>query len=133
MKTRTLSLGVLLLIGQCTISAQSVKKEKFEVAGNCGICKVQIEGSAKSVDGVKSGKWDEETKIFTLVYDSNQVNIQKVHKAIARAGYDTKMVQASRKTYKELPECCKYERMREDLYKMKLSKIEGIGSVGIEF
>ena len=129
-----LSLAVLMVFGPGTISSQTGKNEKFEVAGNCDLCEHQIAMAAKSIDGVNHAEWNNETKMLAIVYDSNHVKIHKVHKAIARAGYDTKMVQADRKAYNELPECCKYERMSEEMYrKMKLSKIEGIGSVGIEF
>ncbi len=119
MKTRMLRLGVLIVIGLGTVSAQMGKNEKFEVAGNCDLCEHRIEKAATSVGGVNSAEWNKEIKMLEVIYDSNHVNIHKVHKAIAKAGYDTKMIKAGEKAYDELPACCKYERMSEEIYQQK--------------
>ena len=111
MKTRMLSLIALMVFGITTVVAQTEKKEKIEVAGNCGLCKTRIEGAAKSVAGVSSAEWNIETKILNVNYDSTKVNIHQVHMAIAKAGHDTKMHKASDDDYNQLPACCKYERL----------------------
>jgi copper chaperone CopZ len=96
-----------------TVTAQTEKTEKFEVAGNCGMCETRIEKAAKSVDGVLSADWDKETKMVEVKFDSDKVAIQKVDMAIAKVGHDTKMHKASDEVYDKLPGCCKYERMKE--------------------
>ncbi len=111
MKTRMLSLVVLMVLGITSVFAQTGKKEIFKVAGNCDMCENRIEKSAKSVGGVTSAEWDKETKMLEVVFDSEQTGINKIHMAIAKAGHDTKMHKASDDDYDQLPECCKYERL----------------------
>ena len=111
MKTRMLSLITILLFSITSVSAQNEKKETFEVAGNCGMCKTRIEKAATSLDGVTSAGWDRETKLLEVKYDSASVNLHEIHMAVARAGHDTKMHKADKKTYDNLPGCCKYERL----------------------
>jgi len=114
MKTRMLSLITIMVLSITTMFAQSEKKEKFEVAGNCGMCKNRIEEASKTVEGVNSANWDKETKMLEVKYDSSKVNIHKVHMAIAKAGHDTKLHKASNETYDKLPGCCKYERLSSE-------------------
>ena len=110
MKTKiSLSLLMLLALG-LSVFAQDVKTEKFEVSGNCDMCKARIEKAASSVVGVKSASWDKETKMAEVSFDTKKTDIHKVHMAIAKAGHDTDMHKASDEVYEKLPACCKYER-----------------------
>ena len=113
MKTRMLNLVALVFITMTAVTAQTEKKESFVVAGNCGMCETRIEKAAKSVDGVVSADWDKETKMIDVKFNSDKVDIHKVHMAIAKVGHDTKMHKASDDVYSKLPGCCKYERMKE--------------------
>ena len=113
MKTKILSLLALVIITVTTVTGQTEKKESFEVAGNCGMCETRIEKAAKSVDGVLSADWDKETKMIDVKFNSDKVDIHKVHMAVAKAGHDTKMHKASDEVYDNLPGCCKYKRMEE--------------------
>lgn len=117
MKTKMLSLLALVFIAMNTLTAQTEKKETFEVAGNCGMCKTRIEKAAKTVDGVLSADWDKESKMIDVKLTSEKVEIHRVHMAIAKAGHDTKMHKASDEVYDKLPGCCKYERMKEEVEK----------------
>jgi periplasmic mercuric ion binding protein len=92
---------------------QIIKVKKFEVKGNCGMCEKTIETAAKSVDGVLSADWSQETKIMTLSYDDSKTDVSKVQKAIADAGYDTPMHRAKDEVYNKLHSCCKYDRSEE--------------------
>jgi mercuric ion binding protein len=114
MKTKMLSLVALVFITMTTVTAQTEKKETFKVAGNCGMCETRIEKAAKSVDGVTAADWNKETKMIDVKFDSEKATIHKVHKAIAKAGHDTKMHKASKEVYDKLPGCCKYDRMKEE-------------------
>ena len=113
MKTKILSLLALVFFTVITVRAQTEKKETFKVAGNCGMCETRIENAATSVEGVHSADWDKETKMIDVKFDSDKVDIHKVHMAVAEAGHDTKMHKASDEVYDKLPGCCKYERMEE--------------------
>ena len=133
MKTRMLNLVALLVLSITTVVAQTEKKEKFEVAGNCGMCKNHIETAANSVEGVSSAEWNRETKLLEVSYDSNRVNIHKIHMAVAEAGHDTKMLNANDEAYNNLPECCKYERLngKEAYIEKQLMKMANIDTTGI--
>jgi len=93
------------------IDAQTneMQTETFKVWGNCGMCKKTIEKSLK-VKGVSSAKWNKDTKMITVVFDSKVINLATIHKKIARAGYDTEMETASDEVYNKLHGCCQYDR-----------------------
>ncbi|MFO7977409.1 MAG: heavy-metal-associated domain-containing protein [Bacteroidales bacterium] len=90
-------------------ASSAAEKTTFKVYGNCGMCEARIEKAAK-IDGVISADWSQETKMLTLEYDAEKVDLQEVHQAIADAGHDTEKVKADDKTYEALPGCCLYER-----------------------
>lgn len=95
------------------ISFSQTKTTDFKVYGNCGMCKSRIEKAAK-IDGVTSAVWSLETKMLTLQYDAQKVNLDDVHQKIADAGHDTEKVRAKDDTYSNLPACCHYERKDAD-------------------
>ena len=85
-------------------------KAEFKVYGACGMCETRIEKAAKSVDRVISADWNQDTQMLTIEYDPDKVNIDYVHKIIAKAGHDTDKVRAEDEVYQGLPACCHYER-----------------------
>lgn len=86
------------------------KTDKFEVKGNCELCKSRIEKAAKAVDGVSTANWDKETKMLQVSFDSNKTTTHSIQMAIADAGHDTPMHKAKDEVYNALPACCKYNR-----------------------
>jgi len=80
----------------------------FAVSGNCEMCKERIEKAAKSINGVLSANWSVETKKITVKFDPKKVNLDAIHKAIAKVGHNTEKYKADDSTYDALPECCKY-------------------------
>ncbi|HKJ79237.1 MAG TPA: cation transporter [Prolixibacteraceae bacterium] len=110
MKTKVvLSLMVVAMLTVTTAFGKS-KTEKFKVFGNCGMCEKTIEKAAKSVDGVSTADWDKESKMIQVSFDDSKTDVHKVHMAIAKAGYDTKMHKATDEAYNKLHGCCQYER-----------------------
>lgn len=109
MKTRVLSLASMFLLGTSLVFAQA-KTEKFEVKGNCGMCETRIEKAAKSVEGVTTADWNQETKILVVSFDESKTSVHKVQMAIAKVGHDTPMHKAKDEVYNALPGCCKYDR-----------------------
>jgi periplasmic mercuric ion binding protein len=81
----------------------------FKVYGNCGMCKKNIE-SALEIKGVKSAVWNVETKMIEVVYLPEIITEDKIHEAIAKAGYDTDKVKARDEDYKRLHTCCQYRK-----------------------
>jgi copper chaperone CopZ len=82
----------------------------FGVRGNCGMCKKTIEKAARSVDGVASAEWNRTQKRIAIQYDAQKADAMGVQEAIAAAGYDTEQIAADENAYKNLPDCCQYDR-----------------------
>lgn len=80
----------------------------FHVSGKCEMCKERIEKAASSINGVKNGVWDIDTKEFSMDFNPEITDISTVQKAIARVGHDTELFRADDETYNKLPECCLY-------------------------
>ncbi len=84
--------------------------QTFAVKGNCDMCKKKIETAAKSIKGVNEANWQVDTKQLTIILNTDSINIQQIHKAIAKAGYNTELVKADEASYNSLHECCKFEK-----------------------
>jgi copper chaperone CopZ len=111
MKTRMMSLLAICVLGTFAVFAQADKKERFKVAGNCGMCETRIEKAANGLEGVTSAAWDKETKMIEVSFNPDQTSKDEIQKAIAKAGHDTPNHKATEEVYDSLPGCCKYERM----------------------
>ncbi len=109
MKIKFLSLVVLFLMGIMNVLAQS-KTEKFKVYGNCGMCEQRIEKAVLKVEGVTAVDWNKKTKMIEVSFDQKKTDLNKIHLAIVKAGYDTDKHKAKSKDYNELPGCCQYDR-----------------------
>lgn len=106
MKTLFLILATIIL--SFKVQAQStIVTSTLSVKGNCEDCKERIE-NASDIKGVKVCKWDSETKVATVTFDSGKTSMETIEKAIAKAGYETKNQKADPKAYAKLPKCCKY-------------------------
>ncbi len=81
----------------------------FKVLGNCDMCKSRIEKAALGVDGVYEASWDKNTKMIEFKANGD-LDLTKVHKAIAAVGHDTDKEKAPDDVYNKLPGCCLYDR-----------------------
>ena len=88
------------------------KTATVKVWGNCGMCKSRIEKALK-IDGVKKGGWDADTKMLTVSYDYNTINLDQIQQTIATAGHDTEKFRAADSVYAKLPGCCSYDRQKD--------------------
>lgn len=86
----------------------NIVHERFKVSGSCGMCKETIEKAAKSLQGVNEAHWSLKTKIIHVSFNSKRVKVADIHKAIAKAGYDTDQEKADDDVYNSLPGCCHY-------------------------
>jgi len=101
---------IFALFSVVKLSAQStVTTATLSVKGNCGECKERIENAA-DIKGVKICKWDEDTQVATITFDSKKVTLEQIEKAIAKAGHETAHEKANDTAYKGLPDCCKYKQ-----------------------
>jgi copper chaperone CopZ len=85
-------------------------KQSFKVRGNCEMCKSKIEKAAKSVNGVKSAKWNMVTGKMNVKYNKDKTTIDIIQQSIAEVGYDTEEYVAKDEDYDNLHYCCKYKR-----------------------
>ncbi len=88
----------------------NVEHATFKVSGNCEMCKSTIEKAASSLEGVNVANWNIESNQMHVSFNKDKVSLDKIHKTIAAAGYDTEKMKADDKAYKNLPECCQYTR-----------------------
>lgn len=103
-------------VGEKKISAKvkSLETTSFRVYGNCGMCKDRIERAARSIKGVVVAVWEEEKSMITIKYQPSLVEVEAIHKALAKVGHDTDSVRANDADYQDLHSCCKYERPQMD-------------------
>jgi copper chaperone CopZ len=106
MKKLLLLCIILLTFGSIAIAQNPTT---IKVAGNCGMCKKNIEKAAKSA-GASTASWDKVAKVLTVSFDAAKTSVDKIEASIAGAGYDTEHKEASIEAYKKLDECCQYER-----------------------
>ncbi|SDB28028.1 Copper chaperone CopZ [Flavobacteriaceae bacterium MAR_2010_188] len=83
------------------------------VYGNCGMCEARITKAARTIPGVASATWDEDTKMLAVNYDVSKTSLSEIEMAVAKVGHDTKNNAAANATYYNLPACCKYERANQ--------------------
>lgn len=107
MKSIILILSLLICFN--TSKAQnSTITSTISVKGNCEECKERIENAA-DIKGVKNAVWNMDTKTLIVIYDTKKVSLQKIEKAIAKAGHQTTTQNADSTSYNALPNCCKYQ------------------------
>ncbi len=94
----------LLLIASCK---QTTNEIKFKVRGNCEMCKERIENTALKLEGVKDARWNVETGIIQVLFDSSKVKLLQIHSSIANEGHGTNLVEMNLEAHSHLPDCCK--------------------------
>ena len=101
-------LALLLIISSCDNATPNASSE-FMVWGNCNMCKSTIEKSL-DVKGVSTADWNKDSKLIAVAYDTTLISLPQLHQLIALSGYDTELEKGDDAAYKELPECCQYQR-----------------------
>lgn len=102
-------------------TAQSQSKDKIETAtikteifcdhcDKCGSCGGNIYNKIKSNKGIKSVNIDSEANSIIVKYNTEQVTIAEIEKAISEAGYKANDLQASADGYEKLDNCCKKKK-----------------------
>lgn len=98
-----------LVISSCSAQLKNAKTETTKVYGNCDMCKKTIETAAYQ-KGEAEAKWNKDTKLLVLKYDSAKTNNNEILQRIAEAGYDNEQFIAPDDAYNKLPKCCQYDR-----------------------
>lgn len=96
-----------------TFSEDLLVDVTFTVAGKCDMCKSRLELAAMRMKGVSEATWDVDTQEMKVRFDSSKHSEDDVMKAMAKVGHDTEKYQSKDITYKNLPGCCKYKRLKQ--------------------
>lgn len=91
---RNLIFLAALILPMMTIAIGNTETVEFKVNGNCGGCKATIENAAK-IEGVSNAEWSVETKMLSLTYCNETVDLNDVYQKIAEAGYSTEKLEAT--------------------------------------
>ncbi len=102
----------LFIQGQESTHANITKSIK--VFGACEQCKSRIENALK-LKGIKKAIWDVDSQMLDLVYDSAIITLNKIENKIIAVGHDLENKKAKDIVYKELPACCHYRELDEEL------------------
>ena len=106
-------LSFLLLFVVSSAQKPKYQKEDFKVWGKCDMCKTLIEKTVKSIEGIKTARWNVVNGKMKVKFNPELTNLDDIHKAIALVGYDTELYKATDESYNNLHHCCKYERPTE--------------------
>lgn len=98
---------ILFLLG-FSLAFSQTKTDTFFVDGVCGMCKERIENSCIKVKGIKSVKWNIDSRMLSIIYNEKKINLPDIHKFVASIGHDTKIEKAPKEIYNSLEMCCKY-------------------------
>ena len=109
-----LFISVVLISVSMYAQKPKYKKENFKVWGKCEMCETKIEKAAKSVDGVKTARWNMVNENIKVKFNPEKTDLEKIQQAIAFVGYDTELFKATDESYNKLHHCCKYERSKEE-------------------
>lgn len=93
--------------------AQTDKQESVKVYGNCGMCKSRIQKAALAA-GATTASWSSDSELLSFTFSSEKTTADKIEKAVAAVGHDTKNYRAGNDVYDNLPGCCQYERKPAD-------------------
>jgi copper chaperone CopZ len=109
-------LFISVVLISVSVYAQKPKYEKanFKVWGKCEMCKTTIEKAAKSVEGVKTARWNIVNGKLKVKFNPEKTNLERIQQLIASVGYDTELFKATDESYDKLHFCCKYERATEE-------------------
>ena len=106
-------ISFLLLFFVASAQKPKYQKEDFKVWGKCEMCKTLIEKTVKSIEGIKTARWNVVNGKMKVKFNTEKTDLEQIHKTIAAVGYDTELFKATDESYNNLHHCCKYERPTE--------------------
>lgn len=109
MQKLMLSLLAVLLVNVLQAQEKNKNSETITIKTSavCDMCKHTLEKTMAYEKGVKKADLNVESKIFTITYNPQKTNIEKIKNAINKAGYDADENPADPKAYENLHACCK--------------------------
>lgn len=114
MKKVILLIPLLLFMLSTAAQKQSkTSKVKFEVDGVCKMCKDRIEKTVLLTKGVKFASWNVDSKELYCIFNNKKTSTEKIKKALANAGHDTREFKATDEAYNSLDDCCRYRELEK--------------------
>lgn len=104
MKTIFLSL-IFLLVSTISLGQKSITSH-IQTNAQCGDCKERIESKLNYTKGIKFAELDDQTKILTVKFDPNKLDLLDIKKIIAKIGYNADEIIAEKEDVEKLPKCC---------------------------
>lgn len=104
---RMITLLATLMLGIASIFAQDIKEIEIKTSAECDECKVAIEEAVNDLTGIDTCSLDIPTRILTVRYDAEDLELETIKKAINMAGYDADDTKATKRGLANLPDCCK--------------------------
>lgn len=104
--------AVIAIISALSLAnAQEEAKTKIitaeiKTSAQCEQCKERIEKAVKKLDGVEFAELNVETKILTVKFEEEDINLEKIKKTVNKTGYDADDMPADKRAYAKLPKCC---------------------------
>ena len=101
--------------------------DKLWVDGVCEMCKKRIEKIANSTKGVSNADWSIETHFLSFDKNLSLFNREDLIENITNAGHDTKEKSAPENKYEDLPPCCHYREVIDEVeHKLDENKLTGV-------
>ena len=106
----TIALITLTTLFTTSVNAQKAKETaelKIKTSAQCEMCKNRLEKAMAYEKGIKSSSLDVTTATLTVIYKPSKTNKDNIIKAVSKLGYDANGIEADKKAYDNLPDCCK--------------------------
>jgi len=111
---KKLVLSILIsIITVITVFAAELETVKINTSAECDECKITIEEAVNDLSGVDSCSLDVPTKVLTVTYLADDIDLATIREAINRAGYDADDTKATKRGLRNLPDCCKPGGMKK--------------------
>ena len=114
---------LFLLLALCSYSQSTIH---VNVAGNCDMCKANIESATATVPGVISADYDLDQNLLDVRVREDQFTLTDLGNALSQAGYDSDLATASQEVYDQLAACCQYRNFDDydgSLYQITFDSI----------
>ncbi|CAA6827686.1 MAG: Probable Co/Zn/Cd efflux system membrane fusion protein [uncultured Aureispira sp.] len=85
----------------------TLKTAVVKSSNQCGMCSKTIGDALFALEGVKNVHVDENAHTVTVQFLQEKTSLQKIKKAIQKAGYDADNLKANKAAYNKLNGCCK--------------------------
>lgn len=113
MRTSILSVLFILSLLLLTSCTDNRVKTRFFTQGACADCQNFIEDILSSQKGVDSVRWNYQTSMAEVVFDTTRTSESELQQALAKGGFSTAFYEADSANFGNLPECCRSSSSRK--------------------